>query len=344
MLLDGNSRGHANTILFKPGSSLIPTKFTQDPLLKPQKAIKASLHAGVSPDLPSYMQLKNEIRVRESPRNPQVGLKNNFTEFCIVHKDQGLNNNSQSVKNIKALLTLNACQVQNHIRTSMKPKLLRNAINILGGTQQNQNFEKPLQTSAMLKMGLQDYNIKESGYQSLKNHIRIPQKTQHSYDCILNTNKTIKPPDIPIEVQCPYYQHYYLMINNQPKIFHHKPGLFSYFIEKTKNVTDSLQGNIQENLPKEGQKLTSRKKSESIKNNKSGKSSPEIQSVGSSLSEQKNCDLPPIKVYGKLQKNESMGKLENTPEVKKILRKAEKSNTTIKALSNIIKCRMYFGK
>ena len=74
----------------------------------------------------------------------------------------------------------------------------------------------------------------------------IPQQPQERYNCILNTHKSYKTPDIPIEVHSPYYQYYYSMANI-PGAFNKKSGLFTNFIEKTKKIEDSFKKNNETN-------------------------------------------------------------------------------------------------
>jgi len=76
----------------------------------------------------------------------------------------------------------------------------------------------------------QEFSIKDS--ESNSPVIKIPQKEAVLYDCVKNTEKTVKPPDIIIGQYSPYKDHYQ-KLSNVPKAFHKKQGLFGYFIDKS---------------------------------------------------------------------------------------------------------------
>ncbi len=165
--------------------------------------------------MPRYMQSEHELVYRDSPRNPGIELSPSALKAAlhsVKQYDLAQAKNPQPPPHP----SLNSTQVRTHIRTAMKTKLLRNALSLEqkttpgGSSVQLRCANEILSPSAAFKHGLQEYNIKESGYNSLKNHATIPQKAQHSYDCILNTSIARQPPPIPVELNSSYHDQYFL--------------------------------------------------------------------------------------------------------------------------------------
>lgn len=195
----------------------------------------------------------------------------------------------------KGLLELNPCQVKAHIQTAMKSRLLSNALPLAraGESMVRTPGARPGE-APMLKMDMQDYNINESGYPSLKNHIRVPQKTKVSYDCILNTKKAWKPPDIPLEIYNPYYSNYYSLAA-LPHAFNKKLSPFSYYTEKTQKVVDSLhaeESELQKTLRKPSDSTCDRCETRSIHHH--GKLLQSVDREGSRATESRRSGNLPL--------------------------------------------------
>ena len=56
-----------------------------------------------------------------------------------------------------------------------------------------------IQSSVDLKMGFNDFNLQENHGADKRNYLKLPQLPITSYNCILNEERQVRPPDLHVE-------------------------------------------------------------------------------------------------------------------------------------------------
>lgn len=143
------------------------------------------------------------------------------SKYKIECNDNHFNNKKKSIINIQPISNvvskarsesvtpdiLSQCRYLN--KQIVKRKFLQNACTPSLKNDSNLPSVSPIASPLVNRdivqiSNTQDYSIKECGYKSLKNHIKIPQNSQLTYDPISGITKERHPPDIHLETHCSY--------------------------------------------------------------------------------------------------------------------------------------------
>eukprot|EP00347_Sterkiella_histriomuscorum_P009447 403341183 len=114
----------------------------------------------------------------------------------------------------------------------------------------NKDAQDKIQISVDLKQSFNDFQLEENQKADKQNFLKLPQIPIRQYDCIRDKEVVIQPPDLEIESYSKFRDKYYSIMNNQPKPFNKKLGLFTLFSDKT--VGEKIMNKIYDQISKEG--------------------------------------------------------------------------------------------
>lgn len=104
--------------------------------------------------------------------------------------------------------------------------------------------------SVDLKASFNDLKLEEQERVDKSHFLKLPQLPVKQYDCIRDREVTIQPPDIEIEGYSKFRDKYFSIMDNQPKPFNKKLGLFTLFSDRTQG--EKIMNKIYQQIQKDG--------------------------------------------------------------------------------------------
>lgn len=123
------------------------------------------------------------------------------------------------------------------------------ALDVNGDARGGRKDER-VQASVDLKASFNDLKLEENTKVDKSHFLRLPQLPVRQYDCIRDKDVVIQPPDLEIEGYSKFRDKYFSILENQPKPFNKKLGLFTLFSDKTQN--EQIMNKIYESMQKDG--------------------------------------------------------------------------------------------